>query len=100
MLSLPVAAWMAYLIFASDRFGRRWIADDPQADRIASIADHIGDDPKMLVAEILAFDAIFDGELAGHPAFRIGVTQALAAMLSADPASYLREILNSIGPTS
>ncbi|MGE0279143.1 MAG: hypothetical protein AB7P20_00820 [Rhizobiaceae bacterium] len=100
LLSVPVAAWMAYLILASGRFGSRWKADDPQAGQIAAIADRIGDDREMLVPSILAIDAIFDAELAANRTFRTAVAKGLAAMLSNDPMDYLREMLKSPGPTS
>ena len=41
LLSRPVAAWMAYLIRVSGRFGRSWAVDDPYAVRIAAIADRV-----------------------------------------------------------
>jgi len=100
LLAVPVAAWMAYLVLASERFGGRWKADDPQAGRIASIADRIGDNAEALTSEILTTDAIFDPELAASPTFRTAVAQGLAAMLSNDPMGYLREMLKSPGPTS
>ena len=45
LLSVPVAAWMVYLIRSSNRFGRSWSVDDPYADRVAAIADRIGQRP-------------------------------------------------------
>ncbi len=45
-LPVAVAACIAYLVRASNRFGRAWTADDPQAGRIAAIADRIGRDPQ------------------------------------------------------
>ena len=60
LLSVPVAAWMVYLIQASARFGKRWTVSDPYADRIAAIAERVGSDTAALAAEILAIDTIFD----------------------------------------
>lgn len=100
LLTVPVAAWMAYLILASERFGSRWKADDPQAGRIAAIADRIGDDAETLTSSILAIDAIFDSELAANRIFQAAAAQGVSAMLSPDPVSYLREILKSPGRTS
>jgi len=100
LLAVPVAAWMAYLILASARFGGRWKADDPHAAGVAAIADRIGDDTDALASAILAIHAIFDPELAANQTFQNAAARGLSAMLSNDPMDYLREILRSAGPTS
>ncbi|MCX5516307.1 mannitol dehydrogenase family protein [Kaistia algarum] len=92
LLSVPVAAWMTYLIRASERFGRAWRVEDPYAARIAAIADRIGNDPKALSEAVLAIDAIFVPELSENPVFRASVAERLAGLLSADPIGYLRTI--------
>ena len=90
LLTVPVAAWMAYLIRASKRFGNSWAADDPFAARVAQIADRVGNDASLLTDEVLAIDAIFSRELAGHAAFRALIVQHLGGLLSPDPMQYLR----------
>jgi fructuronate reductase len=92
LLGVPVAAWMVYLIRASDRFGRSWTADDPFAQKVAAIADRVGAEPGALAAEILAIDAIFDRELAASGAFRRTIVDGIAGFLSAEPMAYLRRI--------
>ena len=59
LLAVPVAAWMAYLIRASDRFGRQWPVDDPFAQRVADLANRVGSDAGRLCEEITAIEAIF-----------------------------------------
>ncbi|MBS3651053.1 mannitol dehydrogenase family protein [Pseudaminobacter sp. 19-2017] len=92
LLSVPVAAWMAYLIRASERFGRAWTADDPYAERIADIADRTGNDAKALADAILAIDTIFRPELAQSPVFRENIVCGLKAFLASDPTEYLRSV--------
>jgi fructuronate reductase len=92
LLSVAVAAWMVYLVRASQRFGRRWAVDDPYGTRIADIADRVGRDAAGLVAEILAIDTIFAGDLAANATFRSGATAALDGLLSDEPLAYLRSV--------
>lgn len=84
-LTVAIAAWMAYLVRASARFGRQWQAADPEAARVAAIADHAGDDAAALVAGILALDTVFAPALAADAGFRAGLANALALLLSPDP---------------
>ncbi|WP_274627506.1 mannitol dehydrogenase family protein [Arvimicrobium flavum] len=91
LLTLPVAAWMVYLVKASDRFGRQWTVDDPHAARIAAIADRVGSDAPALVREILSIDAIFDRELSANAAFRQAVVAHLEGLLE-DPMGHLRHV--------
>ena len=92
LLSVPVAAWMVYLIRASARFGKSWKVNDPYGERVAAIADRVGHDTASLAAEILAIDTIFDRELAANAAFRSAVTDGLDGMLSGEPLAYVRGI--------
>src|SRR5262249_49151390 len=62
-LATAVAAWMAYLVLAAPRFGRRWPVEDPYAPRVATIADAVGADASALAGAILAIDGIFDPSL-------------------------------------
>jgi mannitol-1-phosphate/altronate dehydrogenase len=81
-----------YLIRASDRFGRAWTADDPYAERIAAIADRIGNDSKALADAILAIDTIFRPELAQSPVFREHIVRGLKGFLAPHPIEYLRSV--------
>ena len=98
LLSVPVAAWMVYLIRASKRFGGAWKADDPYAGRIAAIADRVGHDTAALAAEILAIDAIFDPELAADRTFRDRVVTGLDGLLGPDPMALVGHICGMSGP--
>ncbi len=91
-LTVIVAAWMTYLVLASERFGRRWTVEDPFAAEGAAIADRIGHDTAALTDAFLAHEAIFDAALASRPAFREPVARHLAGLLSPDPVAYLRQI--------
>ncbi len=90
LLSVPVAAWMAYLIRSSARFGKSWRVEDPYADRVAAIAERVGDDAAGLVAEILAIDTIFDRELAADATFRSALAARLGGLLSDEPLACVR----------
>nr|WP_250889205.1 mannitol dehydrogenase family protein [Mesorhizobium sp. dw_380] len=93
LLSVPVAGWMAYLIQASARFGRRWPVSDPYAGKVAAIADATGRDAQALASGILAIDTIFDPGLAANATFRAAVTSALDELLSDDPMAAVRHSL-------
>ncbi|SHG28909.1 fructuronate reductase [Kaistia soli DSM 19436] len=93
LLALAVAGWMAYLVRASDRFGRAWSADDPYAGRVAAIADRIGSDPARLVEGIVAIDAIFAPALAADARFRTAVTGHLGGLLADDPMQHVRRVM-------
>lgn len=97
LLSVPVAGWMAYLIQASARFGKRWPVSDPYAGKVADIADATGHDPEALAAGILAIDTIFDPGLAANCEFRRAVTSALDRLLSNDPMAAVRHSLEQGG---
>ncbi len=90
LLSVPVAAWMAYLIRSSARFGKSWRVEDPYGDRVAAIAERVGDDAAGLVAEILAIDTIFDRELAADATFRSALAARLGGLLSDEPLACVR----------
>ena len=89
-LTLIVAAWMVYLVSASERFGRRWAVGDPFAAEAELIADRIGRDPAALAEAFLAHGAIFDPALAVRPDFRVPLIRHLDGLLSPDPVAYLR----------
>ncbi len=91
-LTVIVAAWMAYLIFAAPRFGARWTVEDPFAGEAAAIADRVGSDAGSLAAAFLAHDSIFEPALARRPEFQSLVARHLEGLLSPDPLAYLRRI--------
>ncbi|TJV39048.1 MAG: mannitol dehydrogenase family protein [Mesorhizobium sp.] len=93
LLSVPVAGWMAYLIQASTRFGKRWPVSDPYAGKVAGIADTAGRDAPALASGILAIDMIFAPGLAANETFRAAVTSALDDLLSDDPMAAVRHSL-------
>lgn len=93
LLPVPVAGWMAYLIQASARFGKRWPVSDPYAGKVADIADATGRDTPALASAILAIDTIFDPGLAANETFRAAVTSALDGLLSDDPMAAVRHSL-------
>jgi fructuronate reductase len=93
LLSVPVAGWMAYLIQASARFGKRWPVSDPYAGKVEAIADATGRDAEALAAGILAIDTIFDPGLAANGQFRKTVISALDGLLSDDPMAAVRHSL-------
>ncbi len=92
LLSVPVAAWMVYLIRASARFGKSWQADDPYAERVAEIAERIGNDPPALAASILAINRIFDPRLGANVEFVRAVARGIEGFLAPDPIAYLRKV--------
>ncbi|TPL77943.1 mannitol dehydrogenase family protein [Mesorhizobium sp. B2-3-13] len=93
LLSVPVAGWMAYLILASARFGKRWPVSDPYAGKVAAIADATGNDAPALASAILAIDTIFDPDLAANETFRQAAASALGELLSDDPMAAVRHSL-------
>lgn len=99
LLSVPVAGWMAYLIQASEKFGKRWPVSDPYAGKVAAIADATGRDAQALAASILAIDTIFAPGLAANDVFRRAVTSALDGLLSDDPMATVRRNLKQADTT-
>jgi fructuronate reductase len=91
LLSVAVAAFMAYLIFGARRFGAPWVPDDPIAAEVAAIAEATGDDPSALVAGIVGIRTIFAPELAQNDQFRAVVASALAGLLSPDPRGFVAD---------
>ncbi len=94
LLAVALAGWMAYLVRASDRFGRAWTVDDPYAAEVAAIADRVGADPAELVRGILAIDAIFAPELAEAPRLKAALGQHLAGLLGSDPMGHLARVVD------
>ncbi len=100
LLAVALAGWMAYLVRASDRFGRAWTVDDPYAGRIAAIADRIGADARGLVDGILALDAIFAPELARSDRLRAALAWHLHAFIGPDPIGHLARVVDGGAKTT
>ena len=92
-LPVAAAASIAYLVLAAPRFGARWAADDPFAERIAAIADRAGGALPDLTAGVLGIEAIFDPRLAADAGVRVSIEQALAGLLSGNPRAYLETMM-------
>jgi fructuronate reductase len=92
-LPVAAAASIAYLVLAAPRFGGRWAADDPFAERIATIADRAGGALPDLTAAVLGIEAIFDPRLAADAGVRVSIEQALAGLLSGNPRAYLETMM-------
>jgi fructuronate reductase len=96
-LAVAIAAWMAYLVRASDRFGRDWAVEDPEAARVAAMADRVGHDVPALTAEILAIDSVFAPEVAARAELRGAIADALEGLLSGEPMAFVRRVLDAPG---
>ncbi len=92
-LAAAVAAWMAYLLAASPRFGARWTPIDPWADAVRKIGDETGADATALVRRILALEAIFGADLPANEALAGTLSRHLAGLLLGDARDYLRSLL-------
>lgn len=95
LLAGAVAAWMAYLLAASTRFGARWTPSDPWADRVRAIGDETGPDAAVLVRRILAIDAVFGADLPHNKAFAAALARHLAGFLSGDSQGHLGATLDA-----
>jgi len=96
LLSVVVAAWMVYLVYASRRFGQRWAVQDPFAGEIARIADRTGDDGTSLAAAILANETLFSRELFERGEFRSMIGCHLDGLLSDRPIGYVQSVLDRV----
>ena len=92
-LTVATAGSLAYLLRASRRFGARWTAADPYAERIAGIAEASGGDMRGLVDGILGIQAIFDPALAANQRFRDGLGRSLAGLVGPDPVGFLKDFM-------
>jgi fructuronate reductase len=87
LLTLGVAAWIAYVLGGCERFGRRWTAHDPWSAALMSEGDRPGADFTDIARSVLAIAPIFGGDLADAPmAARIGAH--LKGLLAGDPRAY------------
>lgn len=93
LLAAAVAAWMAYLLAGSPRFGARWTPADPWAEAVRRIADETGPDAARLTARIVALEPIFATDLPADAAFCRTVARHLAGFLLGDPRRHLAALL-------
>ena len=91
LLCLALAAWMAYVLAASARFGRRYDVSDPHAAAIVALADGQALDFAALARAVLGIDAVFDPGDAGLAA---ALGRHLEALLAADPRAHVLAALN------
>lgn len=85
-LELAIAAWMRWQ-GGEDARGNRFTVDDPMADRTRPAFMAGGGDPRRIVANLLAMDAVFAPEIAADQDVRDGLSAALGRLLqSGDPA--------------
>jgi len=94
-LAAAVAAWMAYLLHGSRRFGARWTPSDPWADRARRIADDVGNDPLALTRAMLAIEPIFGTDLSANDMFARTVARHLQGWLVEDPRRHLASLLTA-----
>ena len=93
LLAVAVAAWVAYLAYASTRLGARWSVADPLGNRVAALAERAGRHSEVLAADVLAIETIFDRELHERRDFRATVARHLGGLLSDAPIAYVRGLL-------
>jgi len=93
LLAAAVAAWMAYLLAGTRRFGARWLPEDPWADAVRRIADETGPDAAALVRRIVALEPIFAADLAADEAFCASLARHLGGLLLGDPRRHLGALL-------
>jgi len=92
LLTLSVAAWIAYCLAGATRFGRRWQICDPCAAAMIAIGDAPGASFEDMAKAALALHAIFGTDLAAPPLLA-GLARHLAGLLSGAPRTYLAERL-------
>ncbi|HRK25425.1 MAG TPA: mannitol dehydrogenase family protein [Beijerinckiaceae bacterium] len=79
-LALGVAAWMRFVMGASEAGGRHEI-NDPLAGRITAVTTAAGRDARALAEGLLAIEAIFAPALVANSEFRAAVTGQLASLI-------------------
>lgn len=86
-LAIAVAAWIAYVVASSMRFGQRWSAADPWAAEIAGLADE-GLPEIDIVRRVISIKPIFGTDLLGER-FAEVLAGHVFGLLSASPKDYL-----------
>jgi fructuronate reductase len=88
LLTLAVAAWMAYCLSGARRFGRRWAPSDPCAETVIAMGEQCREDFAALAKAILGVRAIFGLDLKTPPMVA-AVGAHLRGLLEEDPRGYL-----------
>jgi fructuronate reductase len=92
LLTLSVAAWIAYVLSGAKRFGARWAPSDPFAERILAIGDAAAN-LEDTAASVLALKPIF-GEDLQRADLAEALGEALAGLLEGEPRAYLQRRMN------
>jgi fructuronate reductase len=88
LLTLAVAAWMAYCLSGARRFGSRWAPSDPWADAVIAMGEQCRDDFAALAKGVLGIRSIFGTDLLAPPTVAAIATH-LSGLLDHDPRLYL-----------
>ncbi|HEY1721013.1 MAG TPA: mannitol dehydrogenase family protein [Magnetospirillaceae bacterium] len=94
-LAAATAAWMAYLLAASPKFGARWEPSDPWAETIRKIGDEIGLNSVMLAGRIMGIEAIFGTDLLSDAALTQSIARHLNGLLLGDSQQHLNAMLST-----
>lgn len=92
MLSLPVAAWTAYIARSGLFHGGKWELQDALAPELSRLASNSGPDAISLTRAVLDMSNVFGLDLRQHPAFADAVTRHCLGLLAGDPRSYLASL--------
>jgi fructuronate reductase len=88
LLTLAVAAWMAYCLSGARRFGCRWAPSDPCAETVIAMGEQCREDFAALAKAILGVRTIFGLDLTTPPMVA-ALGAHLRGLLEEDPSSYL-----------
>ncbi len=91
LLTLAVAAWMAYCLSGARRFGRRWAPSDPCAETVIAMGEQCREDFSALAKAVLGIRAIFAPDLTTPPMVA-AIAAHLSGLLHRDPRVYLAGI--------
>ena len=97
-LALGVAAWMRY-VTGVDEKGNAIAVKDPMAERLRSIADDAGRDPRKLALGLLAVKEIFADDLSADPDFAAVVVEHLQSLFDKGAAAVVR-VMAAAGPAA
>jgi fructuronate reductase len=92
-LACATAAWMAYLLAASPKFGARWEPSDPWAEAIRKIGDETGPNTTALATKVMAIEAIFGVDLPRNAALVQSIARHLEGLLLGDSQKHLGAML-------
>ena len=88
LMTLAVAAWMAYCLSGARRFGRRWAPSDPYAATVIAMGEQCREDFVALAKAVLGIRAIFASDLITPPMVA-AIGAHLSGLLDRDPRLYL-----------